>query len=95
MCRLIPRRPATSMIENAKKKSLDGGVCSKHASVHAAAICTASAVGGGRWETHLKQCCVFGFDRKTMRAEQKSKLLPNKPDSTVFVWSKSVSDGLP
>ena len=81
-------------VENAKKKSLDGGVYSKYASVHATTICTASAIGGGRWETHLKQCCVFGFDRKTMTAEQKSKLLPNKPDSTVFVWSKPVMDYL-
>ena len=81
-------------VENAKKKSLDGGVYSKYASVHATAICAASAIGGGRWETHLRQCCVFGFDRKTMTAEHKSKLLPNKPDSTVFVWSKPVMDYL-
>ena len=84
-------------IENAKKKSLDGGVYSKHPSVHATTVCTASAIGGGRWETHLKQHCVFGFDRKTMTAEQKkSKLLrrTSQPDSTAFVWSKPVMDYL-
>ena len=37
---------------------------------------------------------MFGFDRKAMTPEHKSKLLPNKPDSTVFVWSKPMMDYL-
>mmetsp|Transcript_25500 Transcript_25500/g.55722 ORF Transcript_25500/g.55722 Transcript_25500/m.55722 type:complete len:271 (-) Transcript_25500:21-833(-) len=79
-------------LKNAAKKALNGGLYSKYASVNAERVCKESLKGGGRFETHLKQYCMFGFDRSAMTAAQKAALLPDKPDSSMFVWSKATME---